>query len=64
MQQKWASRDLGKLGKRNAGPVPGMGSAIAPMRAGGQLAGRGSARKELCCRGKTAWFVQFKPNPD
>lgn len=52
MQQKWANRGLGKVGKRNAGLVPGMGSAIVQVQAGGQLAGSGSAGKELCCKEK------------
>ena len=49
VQQKWANRGLGKLDKTNAGPVPGTGSAAALVQAGVQLAGSGSAGKELCC---------------
>lgn len=52
MQQKWADRSLGKLGKRSAGPAPGTGSTTALVRAGGQLAGSSSAGKDLCCREK------------
>lgn len=52
IQQKWTDKVLGKLGERKAGLVPGMGSAAALVRAGGQLAGSSSAGKELCCREK------------
>lgn len=42
----------GKLGERNTDFVPGIGSAIALLQAGGCLAGNGSTGKELCCRKK------------
>lgn len=51
---------FGKLGERNADLVPGMGSAIALVQAGGWLAGNGSSGKELCCREKLLGSCSLK----